>query len=102
MVSALAEEPAGAEESCSVCVAVKLRPLVASEVSDGCRECMAVDPGTTQVRVAGGACAHLTGCLRRLVTCRKGGHGGARLTKTAWSLHACTPDVSNHPPHALM
>ncbi|KAG1655297.1 hypothetical protein FOA52_002456 [Chlamydomonas sp. UWO 241] len=48
MAPVAAEEPAGAE-SCSVCVALHVRPLVASEREQGCRECIAVDPGTTQV-----------------------------------------------------
>lgn len=52
--------PGGAkDEECSVCVAVKIRPLVPSELDEGCRECLYVEPGTSQVRVAlvGGAAA---------------------------------------------
>ncbi|GLC45179.1 hypothetical protein PLESTB_000427200 [Pleodorina starrii] len=38
-----------APEESNVCVAVKIRPLVASEVEDGCRQCVSVTPGCPQV-----------------------------------------------------
>ena len=30
----------GADETCSVCVAVNIRPLIASELSEGCQKCV--------------------------------------------------------------
>ena len=36
--------PANAEEEeCCVCVAVHLRPLIDSELSEGCQECLVVE-----------------------------------------------------------
>lgn len=36
-------------ESCSVKVAVNIRPLIGDEVTQGCRECVSVSPVTPQV-----------------------------------------------------
>lgn len=41
-----------AEEDCSVCVAVHIRPLIATEVSEGCQACLSVVEGQKQVRYA--------------------------------------------------
>lgn len=38
-----------AEEDCSVCVAVHIRPLIANEVADGCQACLSVAEGQKQV-----------------------------------------------------
>ena len=38
-----------ADEDCSVCVAVHIRPLIAVEVADGCQTCLAVADGQKQV-----------------------------------------------------
>ncbi len=40
---------AAAEEESNVCVAVKIRPLVPSEIEDSCRETLFVAPGVPQV-----------------------------------------------------
>ena len=45
----LAGGAAAASEEISVCVAVKIRPLVASEVDQGCRCILNVTPGQAQV-----------------------------------------------------
>jgi hypothetical protein len=39
--------PSGSE---SVQVAVHVRPLIDSEIADGCQECLFVTPGAPQVR----------------------------------------------------
>lgn len=39
------------QDECCVCVAVKVRPLVASEVALGCDECLAITPGRPQLRI---------------------------------------------------
>lgn len=46
---AASEAPAAAEECC-VKVALKIRPLVDSELSQQCEECVLVTPGQPQVR----------------------------------------------------
>jgi hypothetical protein len=38
------------DEGCSVCVAVKIRPLVPAEIDQGCRLCMSVTPGLPKVK----------------------------------------------------
>lgn len=38
-----------ADEDCSVCVAVHIRPLIAIEVADGCQTCLSVADGQKQV-----------------------------------------------------
>lgn len=38
------------EEGSNVCVAVKIRPMVPTELDDGCRESLFVTPGLPQVR----------------------------------------------------
>lgn len=51
LVTAASGGAGAKDEECSVCVAVKVRPLVPSELDDGCRESLFVSPGTTtQVR----------------------------------------------------
>lgn len=42
-------QPSAASEESNVCVAVKIRPLVAFEIDDGCRESLFVTPGCPQV-----------------------------------------------------
>jgi len=37
------------DEDCSVCVAVHIRPLIASELTEGCQTCLSVAPGEPQV-----------------------------------------------------
>ena len=44
-----APEKQPAEEDCSVCVAVHIRPLIGSEVADGCQTCLSVASGQKQV-----------------------------------------------------
>lgn len=43
------DQQANKEEECSVCVAVKIRPLVPSELEQGSRSCLLVAPGIPQV-----------------------------------------------------
>ena len=38
------------EESCAVAVAVHIRPLISSELVDGCQECLAVAREESQAR----------------------------------------------------
>lgn len=38
-------------EECSVCVAVKIRPLVQNETEQGCKSSLSVAPGTPQVSI---------------------------------------------------
>lgn len=33
----------------SVCVAINIRPLVAAELEEGCKECLTITPGEPQV-----------------------------------------------------
>jgi hypothetical protein len=37
------------DEDCSVCVAVHIRPLIASELTEGCQTCLSVATGQPQV-----------------------------------------------------
>ena len=48
---ALSGAPAkqSADEDCSVCVAVHIRPLIAIELADGCQACLSVADGQKQV-----------------------------------------------------
>ncbi len=51
-----AELPAGQSQeggSDAVCVAVHIRPLVESELAEGCQTCLSVTPGQPQARNLG-------------------------------------------------
>ena len=59
------EEPQAVEQpgTDAVCVAVHIRPLVPSELAEGCQPCLAVTPGQPQARSQ--LCNTGCWCLRR-------------------------------------
>lgn len=48
--SVVETDRAPAEEDCSVCVAVHIRPLIENEIADGCQPCLSVANSQPQVR----------------------------------------------------